>query len=511
MSDQDEGLAAGVPTGPHADGSAAPDADGSAGPHPDADGGGSAGPSADAGAGSGVGGCAGSSHPVVRALAEAVDGLLGLELTPLARDELLAVLTGVERQSRRLAAVDHRLIGQISGRGIGLELGYGPTASLLQDLCVLTARQANARVEAADRLGPRRGLTGQPLPPLYPHAAAAVAAGEISGGHAELIAATITGLPAQVRAVHGEAVERALTGQARLLDTRRLAILARRIGDTLDPDGRLTPDRVQQRDRWAALTRNPDGSADLRARLTPGCAALWETILTPLSAKRPDDGTGPDTRTPGQRVHDALEEAATRLLAHADLPSTAGVPTTLIITFTLADLEARTGQATTHHGGTLTVAEALRLAAEARVIPVLLSDTGGVLAYGRGRRLAPPRLRLALFARDKGCTFPGCALTAARSEVHHLTDWAANGPTDLANLTITCGYHNRRATGQGWRAIMINDVPHWIPPRHLDPHQTPRRNTLHHPWPPPTPEPAPTPASAPESETSEPAMTPDRR
>jgi hypothetical protein len=38
---------------------------------------------------------------------------------------------------------------------------------------------------------------------------------------------------------------------------------------------------------------------------------------------------------------------------------------------------------------------------------VVLNDAGGILAYGRARRLASPAQRLALIARDQGCTFPG--------------------------------------------------------------------------------------------------------
>lgn len=69
------------------------------------------------------------------------------------------------------------------------------------------------------------------------------------------------------------------------------------------------------------------------------------------------------------------------------------------------------------------------------MLPVVLADAGGVLAYGRSRRLASLGQRKALFARDRGCTFPGCTRSAARSEIHHATDWANGGRTDLDNLT----------------------------------------------------------------------------
>ncbi|HEX4728379.1 MAG TPA: hypothetical protein VH298_11325, partial [Jatrophihabitans sp.] len=41
----------------------------------------------------------------------------------------------------------------------------------------------------------------------------------------------------------------------------------------------------------------------------------------------------------------------------------AGLPAQLIITLSLTDLERRAGRATTHHGGTLSIDQALKLAA----------------------------------------------------------------------------------------------------------------------------------------------------
>jgi hypothetical protein len=85
------------------------------------------------------------------------------------------------------------------------------------------------------------------------------------------------------------------------------------------------------------------------------------------------------------------------------------------------------------------VADAPTLAADGDLLPAILDDTSGVLAYGRGKRLAAPGQRKALFARDRGCTFPGCDRTAAQSEIHHTTDWARGGRTNLTTLAITCG------------------------------------------------------------------------
>jgi hypothetical protein len=106
-------------------------------------------------------------------------------------------------------------------------------------------------------------------------------------------------------------------------------------------------------------------------------------------------------------MHDALADAATRLLAADELPPSDGTPATVLPAMTLEQLETRTGMVTTAHGGTLSVATALNLADQANVIPVVLDSTG-ILAYGQARRTATTGQRLALTARDQGCSFPSC-------------------------------------------------------------------------------------------------------
>ena len=152
----------------------------------------------------------------------------------------------------------------------------------------------------------------------------------------------------------------------------------------------------------------------------------------------------------------------------------------MLLTLTLEELEARTGLATTAHGGRISVPQALRIAAEADIVPVVLGDAGGVLGYGLTRRTASIGQRRALAARDGGCSFPGCDRPPDWCESHHVIGWADGGCTDLENLTLVCGFHHREHRKRGWTCHITNGVPHWRPPRWLDSTQTPRRNTTHH-------------------------------
>jgi hypothetical protein len=47
------------------------------------------------------------------------------------------------------------------------------------------------------------------------------------------------------------------------------------------------------------------------------------------------------------------------------------------------------------------------------------------------------------YATDRGCSFPGCPVPGYGCQVHHaVTDWAANGHTDITDLTLACRPHN---------------------------------------------------------------------
>jgi hypothetical protein len=406
---------------------------------------------------------------VIEQLATASDG------------RLLAEVVELEAELARLQYRQLAVLAELNSRNVPGTLGFRGLSQLIETQLRFTRTEARRRSLAVERFGARRSLTGEALEPMLSATAEAFAAGEVGSEHAAAIADTVEAIPAQEQAEHATQVESTLLEHARVADPRTLRQLGQRILAHLDPDGPAPEGRrLQQTHRRLSLSRLTDSTGLLDGRLTPSCQAIWETILTPLAAKRPADALGEDDRSPGQRLHDAFEEAGRRLLAVGDLPDQAGLPCQLIVTLSLTDLERRAGRATTHHGGTIAVEEALRLAADGNVLPAVLDDAGGILAYGNTRRLAAPGMRKALFARDRGCTFPGCDRSAARSEIHHATDWALGGLTDLDNLAIACGYHNTEAPKMGWRTVMIDGIPHWQPPS-WHPVRQPLRNYLHHP------------------------------
>ena len=103
------------------------------------------------------------------------------------------------------------------------------------------------------------------------------------------------------------------------------------------------------------------------------------------------------------------------------------------------------------------------------------------LYLGRTRRTASAGQRIVLHAKDRGCSRPGCTVPGYQCQVHHVTDWAKGGLTDIDDLTLACGKDNRLVTENGWRTRKRKDGrTEWIPPPHLDSGQT-RVNDYHHP------------------------------
>jgi hypothetical protein len=150
---------------------------------------------------------------------------------------IVQTLRDVEKLSRVAQSVRCEVVAEIEARGIAVREGFAGTQGLLAGMLQLSAAEARMRVQHAAMLGPRRAITGQPLAPLLPATATALAAGQIGAGQLRVITETIAGLPASVPEAARQHAEADLAGYARDFDPRRLRIIAHRLIATLDPDG----------------------------------------------------------------------------------------------------------------------------------------------------------------------------------------------------------------------------------------------------------------------------------
>jgi hypothetical protein len=437
-----------------------------------------------------------------------LDDLAGIAWDTASDDELLAAARDLETWSRRLYAVTLAVTAELHTRGVATTHGATSTAVLLRQLLRISPGQARRRIADARAVRPAVAITGEVLTPVLPVAAAAVEAGAISDQHLLVIRRTVERLPSAVEDTVRAGVESQLVDHATQFDPIQLVKLAHRVRAHLDPDGTLLDERQAVARRELSFAPDLDGTVTIRGRLDAEAAAIVQAALDPLAAPLPADGQGvKDLRTPARRRADALVQAARLLLDAGALPTQGGQRPHLTVTITLDDLRtntdsntdsgtdsgtadagttdpdsAGTGTADLDTGaGTITAAAARRIACDAHTIPIVLGSRSEPLDVGRGSYTVPQPMRRALIARDRGCTFPGCDRPPGWCESHHIVHWADGGPTALTNLALLCDTHHRLIHAQEWHVRITDGHPEFIPPRWLDPHQTPIRNTIHHP------------------------------
>ncbi len=229
---------------------------------------------------------------------------------------------------------------------------------MLADRLPISRAEASRRVHEAADLGQRRALNGQALPPVLEATAAAQRDGDLGAGHVAVIRSFFHRLPDFVDIETRSTAEAQL---ARLAGEHRpdeLAKLADKLTDCLNPDGDFTDiDRAKRRGLTLGK-QDVDGISAISGWLTPEARATLDAVFAKLSAPgmcNPADDepwvTGTpsqaaihgDTRSAPQRHHDALLAAARALLASGELGHHNGLPTSIIVTTTLHELEKSTG------------------------------------------------------------------------------------------------------------------------------------------------------------------------
>jgi hypothetical protein len=417
----------------------------------------------------------------VQQLAAAVASLLSVSWSSCADAELLELGREVEVLRRRLDCFDHRLVAELDTRGLADRELLRSTPALLAQLFTISPGEASRRARESRELAPGVTPSGAPVPPGRPELAQAREAGAISGDHVQLVLRALDRLPGSLAPSVVAEAETVLTEYARVLPPPELAKAATRLVNTLDPDGRFTDDLDRRRRRSLTITPLGDGMHRLSGDLDPACAALAGTVLNALAAPRPSDADGPDARTATQRRHDALAQVMSLALRADELPQTAGTPATVLITLRADQLADEAGTATTSTGALLSAADALHLADQAALALLVTSDRGEPLQLYRRRRVASPSQTLALIARDRGCTFPGCTMPPEWTEKHHIRAWKDGGETNLDNLCLICDYHHDNHLRRGWTIQLRDGRPWFRPPPLKDPQQRPVRNRHFHP------------------------------
>ena len=424
-------------------------------------------------------------------------GLAALPLDALTGAELVAVYERRQHGLRQEAALDHTVLATLRERFTAADFGGTGLKDVLAQRLHLDTADANRRLDAAEQARAAVDVHRRTeLAPQWAHTAAALAAGAIDPAHVEVIRKFFTKLPAWVDQAARADAERDLAPWAQAACARRTSQkVADHLVEVIDPDGAEPDHDKQQAKRTLKMGKQrSDGMTPVRGELDPETAALLDVVLAQLA---PPDRTCPTTRAPPrptpprhyrqldprtreQRHHDALKTALR--MPRPPVGQVNGLPATIVATTTVSDLHAGTGYARTAGGTKLPVRDLIRLAGQSQHYLAVFDDhTEEILYLGRARRCATTAQRLALFARDRGCTRPGCTAPAYRTQVHHAQrDWAEGGRTDIDELALACQPDNNLIEQTEWTTRRRNGRTEWIPPPTLDTGQH-RTNHYHHP------------------------------
>lgn len=398
----------------------------------------------------------------------------------------------------------------------------------------ITPGEVKRRLRVAALLRPRRRLSGPPLPPVLARVAGAVESGLLGEEHLRVITTVMAALPSAVSVTDREAVEASLIAEAARSDAGIVRQAGRRIEEIFNPDGHYDDqDRArrrgihlgdQQRDGMSAISGWID--PQLRAYLeavtaavrpgrhlphtttdttgttgtteTTGTAGTAATAAADTAATAADtaaDGVGDidtggvDLRSAAQRRHDGLTLGLKIAVASGRLGSHRGHPVTVIVRTTLGELNqaahavadprvSMPGPARTGGTGVLPMRELIRMAADAiHYLAVFDDHTERPLYLGRQKRIATADQRLICYARDGGCTAPGCGEPGYHAETHHQPAWEDGGLTDADHLFFACGPHHSGLTEGRWQAtITPTGRLAWT-----NDHHPPTVNHAHHP------------------------------
>ncbi|UMB68269.1 13E12 repeat family protein [Mycobacterium paraterrae] len=403
------------------------------------------------------------------------------------RVEVAARLEAQERVNRGLM---YRIFAEIADPPDEAGAVAAARSQLWQRLRI-TPGEITRRFKLAARIRPRRSLTGETLQPELPELAAAVEKGLMGEDHIRAVCRAVDVLPACVSPVDVQAAERTLVEHAAEVDAGIVVKLGQRIADYLNPDG-LFSDEDRARRRGLRLgPQGPDGMSRLSGLLDPEARAYFEAVEAAVRPGRhqPDDASR-DTRSAGQRCHDALKLGLKTAIASGGLGVHRGHPVTVVVTTTLAELDQAAhaavdaslpmpAPARTGGGSRLPMRDLIRMAADAiHYLAVFDNHTERPLYLGRQKRIATHDQRLICYARDRGCTRPNCLEAGYRCEVHHADDdWAHGGRTDADALYFLCGSdHGMVSRGEARTVVTDTGRLGWT-----DGTGPPEINHAHHP------------------------------
>ncbi|WP_433239815.1 DUF222 domain-containing protein [Actinomadura nitritigenes] len=311
-------------------------------------------------------------------------------------------------------------IGRVDACGEQARWGYPSTQAWLRSRLGMRDNRVKERLVLARQ---RHRL---------PQVAERLAAGELSHGYAVTVADSVARLD-DTDCAEAETILLGFVEQG--FSAGKVAAFGRRIRDLIAERDNTedAPDEDTKRGydkSWITTTRSLDGGRYVKGWLNPEDAAIWDGTLAPLAKP-----AGPDDR---RDLSERTAAALSSVLSGGHKASKVTV---------ICDLDTLTGgnaPARLTDGTPIPAAQARRIALSAGVSPLLLGRGNTPLYLGYRERFASAAQRQVLETLYSSCAVRGCEVPGTLCEVDHVHGWAlGRSPTDIDQLALTCGWHNR--------------------------------------------------------------------
>jgi uncharacterized protein DUF222 len=368
----------------------------------------------------------------------AIDELLAGNVRDLPDATLVEEIEAINRAINRLHAAYHERVEVLDRRG-AMAAEHGSTAAWLRSTLRRSPIVASREVHLA------RDLTD-----VMPCVARALADGDISASHAQVLASLRKALTdEQLRSADPHLAAAALTSTPQEL--REFVTAVRHS---------YAPQRVAKDEKEAYDERRLHASKTLYGTGVGNWTAdpvSHETVTTAIhAASAPIDG---DDRTPAQRRFDGLLAVCEIALRSGLLPETGGVKPHVSVIVDLATLQGRAGATTAilGYGAAVSGAAARRLACDADVSRIISGPSSEILDAGRATRTFTAAQRRAIVVRDRHCIWPGCDRPPVWCDAHHVVHWVDGGTTSVDNGVLLCGRHHDRVHHDQLAVVVRSD------------------------------------------------------
>ncbi|WP_169914880.1 DUF222 domain-containing protein, partial [Rhodococcoides yunnanense] len=184
----------------------------------------------------------------------------------LSNEDRRGLLVRLEAAQRSLFALSHTWLADLMGQR-GLDDIYGSMPVAVAVVLGVSQQRARQRIRYANQFGARSALTGERLGPVSSATAAAASEGVLDEEHQDIVRKFFQRLGSKVDVETLESAERQLAQLARDLLPDHFKVAARRLYDTLDPDGSLSEDQVADQTYFRFGDQDENGLSRVSGRV----------------------------------------------------------------------------------------------------------------------------------------------------------------------------------------------------------------------------------------------------